>query len=103
MISKIQEYDWLRRIWKNNIFIIPNDLYYFQDNDDWKEKENNVSKINNNLIIKEIIDDKIIFTNLLTPNWKKHINNYVRHKFSGYRKKIRKIYHINDIKSKEVK
>jgi hypothetical protein len=43
------------------------------------------------------------FTNLLTPNWKKHINNYVRHKFSGYRKKIRKIYHLNDIKSKEVK
>ena len=73
MISKIQEYDWLRRIWKNNIFIIPNDLYYFQDNDDWKEKENNLSKINNNLIIKEIIDDKIIFTNLLTPNWKKQI------------------------------
>ena len=103
MISKIQEYDWLRRIWKNNIFIIPNDLYYFQDNDDWKEKENNLSEINNNLIFKEIIDDKTIFTNLLTPNWKKHINNYVRHKFSGYRKKIRKIYHINDIKSKEVK
>jgi hypothetical protein len=100
MISKIQEYDWLRRIWKNNIFIIPNDLYYFQDNDDWKEKENNLSKINNNLIIKEIIDDKIIFTNLLTPNWKKHINNYVRHKFSGYRKKIRKISQLNGIKYK---
>ena len=100
MISKIQEYDWLRRIWKNNIFIIPNDLYYFQDNDDWKEKENNLSKINNNLIIKEIIDDKIIFTNLLTPNWKKHINNYVRHKFSGYRKKILKISQLNGIKYK---
>ncbi len=98
MISKIQEYDWLRRIWKNNIFIIPNDLYYFQDNDDWKEKENNLSEINNNLIIKEIIDDKTIFTNLLTPNWKKHINNYVRHKFSGYRKKIRKIAQLNGIK-----
>ena len=94
MISKIQEYDWLRRIWKNNIFIIPNDLYYFQDNDDWKEKENNLSEINNNLIFKEIIDDKTIFTNLLTPNWKKHINNYVRHKFSGYRKKIRNFFKL---------
>ena len=36
--------------------------------------------------------EKIFFTQLLKPNWKKHINNYVRRKFSGYRKKIRKIF-----------
>ena len=103
MISKEQKDNNVNKTWENGIFIIPNDLYYFQ-----QKKENNGNQYDNSNIsddseIKEPNDEKTIFTNLLTPNWEKHINNYVRHKFSGYRKKIRKIYHINDIKSKEVK
>ena len=103
MISKEQKDNNVNKTWENGIFIIPNDLYYFK-----KKKENNGNQYDNSNIsddseIKEPNDEKTIFTNLLTPNWKKHINNYVRHKFSGYRKKIRKIYQINDIKSKEVK
>ena len=103
MISKEQEDNKVNETWENGIFTIPNDLYYFQQKKYNVEKENENSKIDENSIIKESIDEKTVFTNLLTPNWKKHINNYVRHKFSGHRKKIRKIYQINDLKSKEIK
>ena len=56
-----------------------------------------IQLINNFKISDMLVSKKTIFTNLLTPNWEKHINNYVRHKFSGYRKKIRRIENSNNM------
>ena len=79
MISKTLTKNYSNNIWSTGIFTIPNDLYYSELTDNLFEHE----------ILMKSFDKKTVFTNLLTPNCKKHINNYVRHKFSGYRKKVR--------------
>jgi hypothetical protein len=72
----------MNKKWVNDIFIIPIDLFYF--------KKNKTNNENNNEIL--IVDnEKTNFTEFLTSNWKKHINNYQRHKLSGYKKKIRNL------------
>ena len=101
-MKKKDEENISNKTWESGIFTIPNDLFYSEEENNNFENDFQIQLINN-FIISDILVSKTIFTNLLTPNWKKHINNYVRHKFSGDRKKIRKIYQINDIKSKEVK
>jgi hypothetical protein len=76
-------------LWTSNIFIIPNDLFYHPQN----LQKNNVNfDKNENKSDSDSNSETIFFTELLKPNWKKHINNYVRRKYSGYRKKIRKIF-----------
>jgi len=89
MISKEEDNKKNTFLWASNIFIIPNDLYYQAHHSKnnkikWENVENKTDSDSNS--------EKIFFTELLKPNWKKHINNYVRRKFSGYRKKIRKIF-----------
>ena len=89
MISKEEDNKKNTFLWASNIFIIPNDLYYQAHHSNnnkikWENVENKTDSDSNS--------EKIFFTELLKPNWKKHINNYVRRKFSGYRKKIRKIF-----------
>lgn len=89
MISKEEDNKKNTFLWTSNIFIIPNDLSYqanYSKNNKikWENVENKSDSDSNS--------EKIFFTELLKPNWKKHINNYVRRKFSGYRKKIRKIF-----------
>lgn len=89
MISKEEDYKKNTFLWASNIFIIPNDLSYQancpkNNKIKWENVENKSDSDSNS--------EKIFFTQLLKPNWKKHINNYVRRKFSGYRKKIRKIF-----------
>ena len=84
------------KTWESGIFTIPNDLFYSEEENNNFENDFQIQLINN-FIISDILVSKTIFTNLLTPNWEKHINNYVRHKFSGYRKKIRRIYNSNNM------
>jgi hypothetical protein len=89
MISKEEDNKKSTFLWTSNIFIIPNDLSYQancskNNKIKWENVENKSDSDSNS--------EKIFFTELLKPNWKKHINNYVRRKFSGYRKKIRKIF-----------
>ena len=84
------------KTWESGIFTIPNDLFYSEDDNNNSDNKFQIQLINN-FIISDILVSKTIFTNLLTPNWEKHINNYVRHKFSGYRKKIRRIYNSNNM------
>ena len=91
MISKEEDNKKNTFLWASNIFIIPNDLYYQAHHSKnnkikWENVENKTDSDSNSN------SEKFFFTDLLKPNWKKHINNYVRRKFSGYRKKIRKIF-----------
>ena len=91
MISKEEDNKKNTFLWASNIFIIPNDLYYQAHHSKnnkikWENIENKTDSDSNSN------SEKFFFTDLLKPNWKKHINNYVRRKFSGYRKKIRKIF-----------
>ena len=94
MISKDLENNYLRNTWSNGIFTIPNDLYYSKLNNNIFQNENESDYIDYDEFISNSLSKKTTFTNLLTPNWKKHINNYVRHKFSGYRKKIRNFFKL---------
>ena len=89
MISKDLESNYLGNTWSTGIFTIPNDLYYSQLNNNLFQNEHESELIDYDEFISNSLLKKTTFTNLLTPNWKKHINNYVRHKFSGYRKKVR--------------
>ena len=73
--------------WSSNIFIIPNDLFY-QNNDIDKNEMNKNEKINQSIF--DIRNQKMIFTDFLKPNWKKHIINYKKHSYSDYRKKLSK-------------
>jgi hypothetical protein len=88
MISKeiIKKYS--NNVWSSGIFTIPNDLYYSEISNTLFQNDYDKNLLENEIVKKSFVE-KTIFTNLLTPNWKKHINNYVRHKLSGYRKKIR--------------
>ena len=94
MISKDLENNYLRNTWSNGIFTIPNDLYYSKLNNNIFQNENESDYIDYDEFISNSLSKKTTFTNLLTPNWEKHINNYVRHKFSGYRKKIRNFFKL---------
>ncbi len=96
MKSKKDENNIPNKTWESGIFTIPNDLFYSEDDNNNSENEFQIQLINN-FIISDVLVSKTIFTNLLTPNWEKHISNYVRHKFSGYRKKIRRIYDSNNM------
>ena len=96
MKSKKDENNIPNKTWESGIFTIPNDLFYSEEENNNFENDFQIQLINN-FIISDILVSKTIFTNLLTPNWEKHINNYVRHKFSGYRKKIRRIYNSNNM------
>ena len=89
MISKALTKNYSNNIWSTGIFTIPNDLYYSELTDNLLHNDNDNSFLFEHEILIKSFDKKTVFTNLLTPNWKKHINNYVRHKFSGYRKKVR--------------
>ena len=73
--------------WSSNIFIIPNDLFY-QNNDIDKNEMNKNEKINQSIF--DIRNQKMIFTDFLKPNWKKHIINYKKRNYSDYRKKLSK-------------
>ena len=75
----------------SNIFIIPNDLFY-QKNEIDKNEMNKNEKINQSIF--DIKSQKMIFTDFLKPNWKKHIINYKKRNYSDYRKKLSK-YSIN--------
>ena len=66
----------------SNIFIIPNDLFYQKNEIDKNEKINQS--------IFDIRNQKMIFTDFLKSNWKKHIINYKKLNYSDYRKKISK-------------
>ena len=93
MISKEEDYKKNTFLWASNIFIIPNDLYYQAHHSKnnkikWENIENKTDSDSNSN------SEKFFFTDLLKPNWKKHINNYVRHKFSGYRKKVRNFFKL---------
>ena len=68
--------------WSSNIFIIPNDLFYQKNEIDKNEKINQS--------IFDIRNQKMIFTDFLKSNWKKHIINYKKLNYSDYRKKISK-------------
>ena len=94
MISKDLESNYLGNTWSTGIFTIPNDLYYSQLNNNLFQNEHESELIDYDEFISNSLLKKTTFTNLLTPNWKKHINNYVRHKFSGYRKKIRNFFKL---------
>ena len=94
MISKDLESKFLGNAWSTGIFTIPNDLYYSQLDNNISQNEYQKDFFLNDGIITNCNSKKTTFTNLLTPNWKKHINNYVRHKFSGYRKKIRNFFKL---------
>ena len=95
-MKKKDEENISNKTWESGIFTIPNDLFYSEEENNIFENDFQIQLINN-FIISDILVSKTIFTNLLTPNWEKHINNYVRHKFSGYRKKIRRIYNSNNM------
>jgi len=95
-MKKKDEENISNKTWESGIFTIPNDLFYSEEENNNFENDFQIQLINN-FIISDILVSKTIFTNLLTPNWEKHINNYVRHKFSGYRKKIRRIYNSNNM------
>ncbi len=69
-------------LWSSNIFMIPNDLFY-QNNEINKNEKINQS-------IFDIRNQKMIFTDFLKPNWKKHIINYKKLSYSDYRKKLSK-------------
>jgi hypothetical protein len=94
MISKDLESKYLGNAWSTGIFTIPNDLYYSQLNNNLFQNEHESELIDYDEFISNSVSKKTTFTNLLTPNWKKHINNYVRHKFSGYRKKVRNFFKL---------
>lgn len=94
MISKDLESKYLGNAWSTGIFTIPNDLYYSQLNNNIFQNEYENEFIDYHEFISNSVSKKTTFTNLLTPNWKKHINNYVRHKFSGYRKKVRNFFKL---------
>ena len=94
MISKDLESNYLGNTWSTGIFTIPNYLYYSQLNNNLFQNEHESELIDYDEFISNSLLKKTTFTNLLTPNWKKHINNYVRHKFSGYRKKIRNFFKL---------
>ena len=72
----------MNNIWYNDIFIIPIDLFYFKIN------KTNIHNYNE---ILTSVHEKKNFTEFLTSNWKKHINNYQKHKLSGYKKVIGKL------------
>ena len=95
-MKKKDEENISNKTWESGIFTIPNDLFYSEEENNNFENDFQIQLINN-FIISDILVSKTIFTNLLTPNWEKHINNYVRHKFSGYRKKIRRIENSNNM------
>ena len=95
-MKKKDEENISNKTWESGIFTIPNDLFYSEEENNNFENDFQIQLINN-FIISDILVSKTIFTNLLTPNCEKHINNYVRHKFSGYRKKIRRIYNSNNM------
>ena len=92
MLYKDFQNNYSDEIWSCGIYIIPNDLYYSQINNNIFQNEYQNEFFLNDEIITNCNVKKTTFTNLLTPNWEKHINNYVRHKFSGYRKKIRNFF-----------
>ena len=71
----------------SNIFIIPNDLFY-QKNEIDKNEMNKNEKINQSIF--DIRNQKMIFTDFLKSNWKKHIINYKKLSYSDYRKKLSK-------------
>ena len=89
MLYKELQNNYSGKTWSCGIYTIPNDLYYSQLNNNifYNEYQNDFF-LNDEIITNNNVK-KATFTNLLTPNWEKHINNYVRHKFSGYRKKVR--------------
>ena len=95
MISKDLESNYLGNTWSTGIFTIPNDLYYSQLNNNLFQNEHESELIDYDEFISNSLSKKTTFTNLLTPNWEKHINNYVRHKFSGYRKKVRNFFKLH--------
>ena len=97
MKSKKDEKNISNKTWDSGIFTIPNDLFYSEDDNNNSENDFQIQLINNFKISDMLVSKKTIFTNLLTPNWEKHINNYVRHKFSGHRKKIRRIENSNNM------
>ena len=73
--------------WSSNIFIIPNDLFYHNNCINTNEIDIN-ENINNSIL--DIRNQKMFFTDLLKPNWKKHIINYKKRNYSDYRKKLLK-------------
>ena len=84
----------LDKTWSTGIFTIPNDLYYCKLTENLFKNEYEKEFVVGYENLNDSFIKKTTFTDLLTPNWKKHINNYVRHKFSGYRKKIRNFFKL---------